>query len=132
MRRLSMILVAVFLGGCRQQIGTLTIASSNNVNYEKVMDARRFGAVGEREGTVREHWILFFPVMNWPCRIEEAMADACAGAADCMVDVQIKQWWWTIGIYTQQGFTVYGTPLNTYAITPSSEEVERRVQGKTP
>lgn len=130
MRLCALLLAAVAFGGCRYQVAQFTIASSQNVNFPKVMDSRRFGGTGEREGTVREHWILFFPVMNWPCRIEEAMADACAGAADCMVDVQVKRWWWSIGIYTQQGFTVYGTPLNTYAITPSADEFERRAQGK--
>ena len=133
MRLIASFVLFAVLTGCRYEVASFTIASTQNVNYPKVMDARRFGATGLREGTTREHWLLScIPIVGWPARIDQAIADASGGGADCMVEVRVVRWWWTALVYGQQGFTVYGTPLNTYAITPSAEDFERKAQGKTP
>lgn len=105
-----LVMCAGMLAGC-STTSDCTVLSSKIVrlNDFQLDKADRKQAYGE---DVR-HWILCFPI-GAPPSLKESLDRALeSGGGDVMTDVRVKNWGWTVLLYSQGGWSVKGAAVKT-------------------
>ena len=103
-------LCAGMLAGCSSTSSCTVVSSKlcrlSNFDLEK---ADRKATYGE---DVR-HWFLFIPLGTRP-NLKEALDRAVEqGGGDVLTDARVKNWGWTILLYSQGGWSVKGDAVKT-------------------
>lgn len=112
--KLSLLAMAIgiqgMLAGC-STTSDCTVLSSKIVrlNDFELDKADRKQAYGE---DVR-HWFLFIPFGSLPTMKEALDRGLEQGGGDVMTDVRVKNWGWSILLYSQGGWSVAGTAVKT-------------------
>lgn len=107
-------LAAAALTGCRFREGDFTIIANSQIHLDRVEAARDQQHAAKTSGNAKRHWLFFFPITG-PATVDEALAHALESTGgDCMVDAELKSWWWWIPlVYGQDGYTIEGRPIDT-------------------